>query len=136
MNCAFLVLLIMIPRATGYVTIKDRVREFGAIVASRLAPDFKKAGVSYPPELVALLGFKQERTLELYAAGADGEFRFIRSYPILAGSGEPGPKLRQGDRQVPEGIYRVQALNPNSRFHLSLRLNYPNAFDRARAKVE
>lgn len=47
-----------------------------------------------------------------------------------------GPKLRAGDLQVPEGLYRVELLNPNSRFHLSLRLDYPNAFDRRRARAD
>jgi murein L,D-transpeptidase YafK len=44
--------------------------------------------------------------------------------------------LREGDRQVPEGIYPIELLNPNSRFHLSLRIGYPNPFDRAKAKDE
>ena len=46
------------------------------------------------------------------------------------------PKLEEGDRQVPEGVYRLESLNPNSRFHLSVRLNYPNEFDRRMAKVD
>ena len=49
--------------------------------------------------------------------------------PILAASGMAGPKLREGDKQVPEGVYRIELLNPNSRYHLSLRVNYPNAAD-------
>ena len=44
-----------------------------------------------------------------------------------------GPKLREGDKQVPEGFYRIELLNPNSRYHLSLRVNYPNAVDIERA---
>jgi murein L,D-transpeptidase YafK len=51
----------------------------------------------------------------------------------LAASGTLGPKLREGDRQVPVGIYEIESLNPNSAYHVSLRLNYPNAFDRAQA---
>jgi murein L,D-transpeptidase YafK len=47
-----------------------------------------------------------------------------------------GPKLREGDHQVPEGIYRAEFLNPNSLFHLSIRLNYPNAFDQAAARAD
>ena len=58
-----------------------------------------------------------------------GEFRLIRDYYILAAGGEAGPKLRQGDRQVPEGIYRITELNPNSHYHLSMKINYPNEFD-------
>jgi murein L,D-transpeptidase YafK len=55
--------------------------------------------------------------------------RLVRSFPILAASGHAGPKLREGDRQVPEGLYRIESLNPNSRFHLALRVGYPNASD-------
>ena len=57
-------------------------------------------------------------------------------YPILAASGVLGPKLREGDKQVPEGIYGAEALNPNSKFHLSIRLNYPNTFDRRMAQSD
>jgi murein L,D-transpeptidase YafK len=56
----------------------------------------------------------------------------VAVYPILGMSGKLGPKLREGDFQVPEGIYRAEFLNANSQFHLSIRLNYPNAFDRQR----
>lgn len=117
-------------------TVGDRVAQFGASVDTRLAPLFTAAAVPYPPSKVTLIGLKQEKMLQLYAAGTDGQYRFIRSYPILAASGTPGPKLREGDAQVPEGLYRIELLNPNSRFHLSLRINYPNDFDRAQAKSE
>ena len=60
-------------------------------------------------------------------------WKFVRFYPILAASGKPGPKRLEGDRQVPEGIYRVAELNPNSAYHLSMKLNYPNEFDREHA---
>jgi murein L,D-transpeptidase YafK len=60
----------------------------------------------------------------------------VRSWPVLAASGTSGPKLREGDLQVPEGIYRINQLNPNSAYHLSLGLNYPNAADRARAALD
>jgi murein L,D-transpeptidase YafK len=57
----------------------------------------------------------------------------VRSWAVLAASGGAGPKLREGDRQVPEGVYRIDQLNPNSAYHLSLRIDYPNAVDRAQA---
>lgn len=118
-------------------TVADRLEQFGTAARARLTPDFAAADVRYPPGRVVLAAFKHERRLDLYAAEADdGPLRFIRSYPVLAASGTLGPKLREGDRQVPEGIYRVTALNPNSRFHLSLRVSYPNAFDRERAGVD
>jgi len=117
-------------------TIADRVTQFGDAVDSRLKPLFLAAKVPYPPSSVTLIGLKEERELQLYAAGTNGQYSLIRSYPILAASGEAGPKLREGDLQVPEGFYRIELLNPNSRYHLSLRVNYPNAFDRAQAKSE
>ena len=117
-------------------TVNDRVAEYGAVVRERLEPHFRAAGIPYPPEHLTLVAFKQERVLEVYAAGAADEFRFICSYPVLGGSGLLGPKLREGDRQVPEGLYRIRELNPNSLFHLSLWIDYPNEFDLARAAEE
>jgi hypothetical protein len=116
--------------------VDSRVRQFGVSVRARLEPDFKRAGVAWPPAAVTLIGLKHERVLEVHAAGPNGRFRFIRSYPILAASGTSGPKLRKGDLQVPEGLYRVECLNPNSRIHQALRVNYPNEFDRAKAAAE
>jgi murein L,D-transpeptidase YafK len=80
-----------------------------------------------------LLGLKQERELQLYAAGPQQALVFIRSFAVRGASGELGPKLREGDRQVPEGVYRITYLNPSSVAHLSLALSYPNPFDRVHA---
>ena len=82
-----------------------------------------------PPEQLTLLALKEEKRLEIYAADDSNGPRFVRSYPILAASGIPGPKLREGDKQIPEGLYRIELLNPNSRYHLSMRVNYPNPAD-------
>ena len=73
---------------------------------------------------------------KINAAGPNSKLHFLRSYPVLGASGELGPKLREGDRQIPEGIYAIESLNPNSRFHLSLRVGYPNAFDRATGRLD
>jgi hypothetical protein len=133
----FLILAVLTTGANAREkTVDDRVSQFGASVQERLAPLFAAEGVPYPPSKVTLIGLKEERTLQLYAAGTDGKYRLIRAYPILAASGKSGPKLREGDLQVPEGLYRIESLNPNSRFHLSLRINYPNEADRAQAKAE
>ncbi|HEX8680040.1 MAG TPA: hypothetical protein VF683_08775, partial [Chthoniobacterales bacterium] len=98
-------------------TVEDRVAEYGEIVRARLEPQFRAAGVPYPPARVTLVGLKEEKLLEVYAADADGEFRYVCTYPVLAASGVAGPKLREGDRQVPEGVYCLRELNPNSLFH-------------------
>ena len=117
-------------------TVPDRLNEYGAAARARLKPCFDRAGVSYPPTELGFVGLKREKLLEIYARSGTNGIRLILSYPMLAASGVAGPKLREGDRQVPEGIYRIEALNPNSSFHLSLRINYPNAFDRAQAAKE
>jgi hypothetical protein len=114
-------------------TIEDRVAQYGPAARARLRPSFDAAGVPYPPARFLLLGLKQERELQLYAAGPDQPLRFVRAFAVLGASGGLGPKLREGDRQVPEGVYSIVYLNPNSRAHLSLALSYPNDFDRGQA---
>jgi hypothetical protein len=116
--------------------VADRLDQFGSDARTRLLPKFLRAGVAYPPERVVLVGLKEERRLQIYAAGHDGVFKFIDARPILAAAGGPGPKLRAGDRQVPEGIYQIRYLNPNSIAYVSLMIGYPNAFDLARAKED
>ncbi len=117
----------------GEQAIADRVAQYGPAARARLAPFFAAAGIEYPPRRFALLGFKRERELHLLASGSGRDLTFIRSYPIQGMSGTLGPKLRQGDGQVPEGTYTIVYLNPNSVAHLSLALSYPNEYDRARA---
>lgn len=117
-------------------TVAQRLEQYGDAARERLKPRFVEAGAVYPPQRVTLVGLKEQRELQVYAIGTGGTNRWIRSYKILAASGRPGPKLREGDRQVPEGVYPVESLNPNSRFHLSLRLGYPNDFDREQASQE
>lgn len=98
---------------------------------------FKQANVTMPPKELAILVFKQTRRLELYARDDQkAPWAFIRSYPIYAASGGPGPKLKSGDNQVPEGVYRIVGLNPDSRYDLSMQLNYPNSLDRQFAQKD
>ena len=117
-------------------SVYDRMAQYGYPARKRLAPYFRAAEVDYPPQTVVLVGFKRERRLELYAGNNPDDLKFIRYYDVLAASGDLGPKLREGDRQVPEGVYRLTRLNPNSAFHLSLKIDYPNSFDRMMGNVE
>lgn len=77
--------------------------------------------------------FKKESVLEVWKQTRAGNYELLKSFPICRWSGQLGPKRREGDRQAPEGFYAVSAkqMNPNSQFHLSFDLGYPNAFDRA-----
>lgn len=116
-------------------TVGDVLQVYGKNATDKLGYYFNKAKVAYPPREVALIAYKQEKKLEMWARDR-GEFHFIRDYFIMAASGDPGPKLRQGDRQVPEGVYRITDLNPNSHYHLSMKLNYPNEFDIYHAELD
>ena len=115
-------------------TVVERLNQFGEKARGRWKPYFAKAQTIYPPAGVKLVALKTERVLQVYAVEKSGRGHWIRSYPILAASGVPGPKLQEGDGQVPEGVYPVESLNPNSRFHVALRVGYPNAFDRSQAE--
>ncbi len=117
-------------------SLASRLLQYGPAARARLQPVFEAAQVSYPPARVVLLALKQEKILEVYAADTNRDLRFLRSYPITAASGSAGPKLLEGDQQVPEGVYPVESLNPDSKFHLALRLGYPNQFDRGQARLD
>ena len=80
--------------------------------------------------------FKEEKMLEVWMLKGDQYARY-KAFPICFHSGELGPKLREGDRQSPEGFYQVfpASLNPNSRYHLSFNLGYPNAYDRSHGRT-
>lgn len=119
-------------KVRGVRTVDDVVAKYGPAARQRLEPHFRRAGVAYPPREIAFLVFKQERRVALWARDTGG-WRYIRAYPIFAASGHAGPKLREGDYQVPEGVYRIEHLNPMSSYHLSMKVNYPNGFDRRMA---
>jgi len=120
----------------GKKTVSQRVDEYGDMVRKRLTEDFNKAGISYPPASMVFIGLKAEKQLEVWVSQDRQNYRLIKTYPILKTSGKPGPKLQEGDQQVPEGFYTIESLNPNSRFHLSLKLNYPNDFDQQKAEKD
>ncbi|MGB0259526.1 MAG: L,D-transpeptidase family protein [Coraliomargarita sp.] len=83
-----------------------------------------------------ILCFKEERILEVWGIDANGSQSKLTEFPFTGYSGQLGPKLREGDRQIPEGLYRIEYLNPNSSYHLSMKLDYPNAFDRAKGEID
>ena len=87
------------------------------------------------PILVRL--FKQEAELEVWKQDAAGRYELLKTYPICRWSGELGPKIKEGDRQAPEGFYNITpaSMNPNSQFYLSINTGYPNAFDRSHQRT-
>lgn len=106
-----------------------------------------KANQPVPPKLIAAMAekdmdlqspilvrlFKQEAELEVWKQTRSGQFALLKTYPICRWSGDLGPKVREGDRQAPEGFYSINPgqMNPQSAYYLSFNTGYPNAFDRA-----
>lgn len=110
----------------------DKLKEIRARRAGDVKALVEKVGLTYPVDEVYLRGFKKERTLELWASRAGQPMVMVKSWPFCAASGELGPKRKEGDMQVPEGLYEVPQFNPTSNFHLSMKVSYPNASDRLR----
>jgi murein L,D-transpeptidase YafK len=77
--------------------------------------------------------FKEEAELEVWKQTSDGRFALLKVYPICRWSGELGPKVKEGDRQAPEGFYQITPglMNPNSNYYLALNLGFPNTYDKA-----
>lgn len=91
------------------------------------------AGVDSVPFDLFLRVFKLEDVIEVWVKPQTIEqYTHLKDYPVCRKSGTLGPKRKEGDRQVPEGFYHIDRFNPNSSFHLSLGINYPNASDKIR----
>lgn len=114
---------------------------------SGLSPVSARSTAPIPPQALAAMetmgsskeapilirAYKKEAELEIWKLKADGRYALFKSYPMCRWSGQLGPKMREGDRQVPEGFYSVTPahMNPNSAYYLSFDVGYPNAYDRA-----
>ncbi len=125
-------------QAGDFLDAQRRFRRVAAAVTAHrpaLEADFRRAGAAWPPGGVFFRAFKREGILELWAAPPEPKQRWIkvRTVPICKASGKLGPKVKQGDRQVPEGFYEIKRFSPKSPFHLGLWLSYPNKVDWRRA---
>lgn len=112
------------------------VKRYGLRVEPQLISFFTKAKVSYPPKEIALLAFKSERKVELWAKNPQQKWTHIHDYPLTGFSGRLGPKLRENDKQIPEGVYKLVNFNPFSSMHLSMMINYPNSFDKEKGYAD
>jgi murein L,D-transpeptidase YafK len=103
-----------------------------APLSSALANDIERKNMEKTSPMLVRL-FKQEAELEVWKEDRTGHYALLKTYPICRWSGELGPKVREGDRQAPEGFYSITPgqMNPNSAYYLSFNLGYPNAFDKA-----
>lgn len=97
---------------------------------------FAQANIAYPPKEMTWIALKQEKMFYVFGKDDSGRMKQILRYPIIGASGVAGPKLKEGDKQVPEGFYKVSGFRPNVVAHLGLDVDYPNQEDKAHAKAE
>lgn len=118
------------PAEWSKLSTVERLKDVDVRVTPLLKQELAKAELRMGAP-VYLRAFKESAELELWMKGRLGWKKF-RTYPIAAASGRLGPKLKEGDGQVPEGFYNVAqgALNPASLYHLSFNIGYPNSYDR------
>lgn len=106
----------------------DRVAQARHLVGEQLAQDLVAKGFK-PGAPIFIRALKSEQQLEVWIQDSL-EFRHFRTYPICRVPGLLGPKRKEGDLQVPEGLYWIEVFNPKSSYHLSMGINYPNESDR------
>lgn len=123
------------PRSVGFLQRQldyPRVKRAYERNAERIEATLEARGVEDLGEVFFRV-FKREQELEVWAREpGTPTFTRVKTYPVCEISGRLGPKRRQGDLQIPEGFYSIDIFNPWSNFHLSMRVDYPNAVDRAR----
>ncbi len=105
-----------------------RVKEAFTLKKEVLVKEFKEKNIVWPPTNIYIRSFKAELVLELWIEEG-GKFKLFKTYRVCQGSGTLGPKIIEGDRQVPEGLYSIDRFNPVSAFWLSLGIDYPNKVD-------
>lgn len=113
-------------------TVKNKVQQ--PLPNSILAEMQKRDMPRNSPIMIRIL--KEEGKLEIWKAKADNRFEVIKSYDICAWSGKLGPKVKEGDRQAPEGFYNLSPanLNPNSKYYLAINTGFPNRYDQANGR--
>ena len=142
----------MIGRSLVRALITSAALAAGALLAGCNSDEISlatnaKANQPVPPKLIAEMVakdmdlqspilvrlFKQEAELEVWKQDRSGRFALLKTYPICRWSGDLGPKVREGDRQAPEGFYSISPaqMNPQSAYYLSFNTGYPNAYDRS-----
>lgn len=109
----------------------DRVENAYAEKQEKMVEFLSQKGIDMDQLELFLRAFKQEQVLEVWGKEKEHiRFKKLIDYPFCTFSGKLGPKRKEGDLQIPEGIYKIDRFNPKSKFHLSLGLDYPNKSDR------
>ncbi len=125
------------PKAPPIFQSTDRVLAYyGPAVRAKLKALFAAQNIAYPPRAMTWIALKEEKQLMLFAKNKTGAYKQVLSYPIIGTSGVAGPKLKEGDKQVPEGFYKIAGFRPNLVAHIGMDVSYPNAADKAHAQAE
>jgi murein L,D-transpeptidase YafK len=129
--------LIAFFSANAQPTFVDFQRSYPRVAyAMRLKEDslkqqFAQKGLKWPAKQMYIRSFKYDSQLEVWVRNSNTEpYQLFKTYKVCALAGGMGPKRMEGDYQVPEGFYYINEFNPNSMYHLSLGINYPNASDK------
>ena len=110
-------------------------RALAPIPDKTLAEMTQKNMAKESPILIRL--FKEEAELEVWKQDSSGKFALLKTFPICRWSGELGPKIKEGDRQAPEGFYTITPaqMNPTSQYFLAFNMGFPNAYDQANGRT-
>jgi len=130
-----MVLAAALPEAQAGVPTTPKANSIMTQAKTRVMDELTEKGFQLGQPVFMRI-FKMPGELEVWMK-KEGRFELFKTYPICNYSGYPGPKLYEGDWQSPEGFYTVSArqMNPNSQYHLSFNVGYPNAFDKARKRT-
>ncbi|MDK4739798.1 murein L,D-transpeptidase [Rhizobium sp. CB3171] len=113
-------------------TVKNKVEQ---PLPSHILADMTKKGMDRNSPIMIRI-FKEEGVMEILKANQSNRFEVIADYKICAWSGRLGPKVKEGDRQAPEGFYMLTPanLNPNSKYYLAINTGFPNRYDAANGR--
>ena len=133
----FFLLVFACIETTAQSSFIDYQRNFPRVAdalnrkADTLKKQFAAAGLQWPAKEIYIRSFKFDSQLEVWARNSSSEpFKLFKTYSVCALAGTLGPKRMEGDYQVPEGFYYINEFKPNSNYHMSLGINYPNPSDR------
>ncbi len=101
-------------------------------LSSKMLAEFEQKNMNKDSPILVRI-FKQEAELEVWKQDRTGRYALLKTYPVCRWSGELGPKIKEGDRQAPEGFYSISPaqMNPKSQYYLAFNMGFPNAYDRA-----
>ena len=136
-NFLFCLLAFICIKASAQSSFMDYQRNFPRVAdamsrkADTLKKQFAAIGLQWPAREIYIRSFKYDSQLEVWVRNNSAEpFKLFKTYSVCALAGTLGPKRMEGDYQVPEGFYYINEFKPNSLYHMSLGINYPNPSDK------